>query len=101
MWAFYNASKSGKENIVVQAKAIMQKFSDSIVPSGIVSSAVKDAIDKTINQLDKVDTSSRLAAYLEAAKAKVEETAKETIKSLLVTAVKITTSLFSRLFGRS
>lgn len=97
-WAFYNASKSIKENIIVQAIAIAKQIRDRIETDGNkTNEMVKKVIDDTIEKLGKVDTTSRFAAYAEAAKEKAEETAKETAKSVLTTAIKKTTSLFIRL----
>ena len=100
-WAFYNASKSVKENIVVQATAIAKQISNSIVTDGNkVNDAAKTVVDDTIERLGKVDTTSRIAAYLEKAKERIASLAKSTAKSILTEALKKTTSLFSSLLSR-
>lgn len=97
-WAFYNASKSVKENIVVQATAIAKQISGSIVTEGNkVNEAVKTVVDNAIARLGKVDTTSKIASYLDAAKEKIVDMAKSTAKSILTTALKKTTSLFTSL----
>lgn len=99
MWAFYNASKSIKENIVAQATAIMKGISGSIVTDGSkVNGAVKDAIDKVIEGAAKIDTTSKLAAAVDQARQKVTETVTKVATSLITTAIKKTASLFSSLF---
>ena len=99
MWAFYNASKSIKENIVAQATAIMKGISGSIVTDGSkVNGAVKDAIDKVIEGAAKIDTTSKLAAAVDQAKQKITETVTKVATSLITTAIKKTASLFSSLF---
>ena len=98
-WAFYNASKSIKENIVVQATAIMKGISGSIVTDGSkVNGVVKDAIDRVIEGAAKIDTTSKLAAAVDQAKQKVTETVTKAATSLITTAIKKTASLFSSLF---
>jgi len=98
-WAFYNASKSIKENIVAQATAIMKGISGSIVTDGSkVNGAVKDAIDKVIEGAAKIDTTSKLAATVDQARQKVTETVTKVATSLITTAIKKTASLFSSLF---
>ena len=100
-WAFYNASKSVKENIVVQATAIAKQISNSIVTDGNkVNEATKALVEDTIERLGKVDTTSRIAAYLEQAKERIAALAKSTAKSILTEALKKTTRLFSSLLSR-
>ena len=97
-WAFYNASKSIKENIVVQATAIMKGISGSIVTDGSkVNGAVKSAIEKVIEGAAKIDTTSKLAAAVDQAKQKISETATKVATSLITTAIKKTAALFSSL----
>ena len=99
MWAFYNASKSIKENIVVQATAIMKGISGSIVTDGSkVNGAVKSVIEKVIEGAAKIDTTSKLAAAVDQAKQKISETATKVATSLITTAIKKTAALFSSLF---
>lgn len=99
MWAFYNASKSIKENIVAQATAIMKGISGSIITDGSkVNGAVKNAIDRVIEGAAKIDTTSKLAAAVDQAKQKVTETVTKVATSLITTAIKKTASLFSSLF---
>ena len=100
-WAFYNASKSIKENIVVQTTAIAKQISDSIVTEGNkVNEAVKTVVKSTIDSLSEVDTTSKTAEYVDQAIAKAKESVTSMLRSALISAIKKTTSLFASMLKR-